>query len=90
MIARSVRDAMTEDLRSIGASASAVDAAQRMREGDVGSLPVVENERLVGMQPHRGSSPRGSRGSSARATHSRWARSGPHAEAASQSRSSCR
>jgi CBS domain-containing protein len=49
MIARSVRDAMTEDLRSIGASASAVDAAQRMREGDVGSLPVVENEMLVGM-----------------------------------------
>jgi len=49
MIAKSVRDAMTEDLRSIAASASAVDAAQRMREGDVGSLPVVENERLVGM-----------------------------------------
>ena len=49
MSAKSVRDAMTEDLRSIATSASAVDAAQRMREGDVGSLPVVENEMLVGM-----------------------------------------
>jgi len=49
MIAKSVRDAMTEDLRSIGASASAVDAAQLMRDEHVGSLPVVENEKLIGM-----------------------------------------
>jgi CBS domain-containing protein len=40
---------MTEDPRSIGASASVVDAARLMREGHIGSLPVTEGERLVGM-----------------------------------------
>jgi CBS domain-containing protein len=48
-MAKSVRDAMTEDPRSIGASASVVDAARLMREGHIGSLPVTEGERLVGM-----------------------------------------
>ena len=49
MNARSVRDAMTADPRSIGTSASAVDAAQLMRAEGVGSLPVLESEKLVGM-----------------------------------------
>ena len=48
-MAKSVRDAMTEDPRSIGASASVVEAARLMREGHIGSLPVTEDERLVGM-----------------------------------------
>jgi CBS domain-containing protein len=48
-MAQSVRDAMTEDPRSIGASASVVEAARLMREGHIGSLPVTEDERLVGM-----------------------------------------
>jgi CBS domain-containing protein len=48
-MAKSVRDAMTEDPRSIGASASVVEAARLMREQHVGSLPVTEDERLVGM-----------------------------------------
>jgi CBS domain-containing protein len=46
---KSVRDAMTADPRSIGASASVVEAARLMREEHIGSLPVTEDERLVGM-----------------------------------------
>ena len=48
-MAKIVRDAMTEEPHSIGASASVVEAAQLMREGHIGSLPVTEDERLVGM-----------------------------------------
>jgi CBS domain-containing protein len=48
-MAKSVRDAMTEDPRSIGASASVVEAARLMREQHIGSLPVTEDELLVGM-----------------------------------------
>ena len=48
-MAKIVRDAMTEDPRSIGASASVVEAARLMREGHIGSLPVTEDEQLVGM-----------------------------------------
>jgi CBS domain-containing protein len=46
---KSVRDAMTEDPRSIGASASVVEAARLMRAEHIGSLPVTEDDRLVGM-----------------------------------------
>ena len=52
MISQSVRDAMTEELRSIGTSASAVDAAQLMRDEHVGSLPVVD-EREARRHDHR-------------------------------------
>ncbi len=45
----SVRDAMTEDPRSIGASASVVEAARLMREEHIGSLPITDDEQLVGM-----------------------------------------
>ena len=48
-MAESVRDAMTENPRSIGASASVVEAARLMREGDIGSLPIIDEEKLVGM-----------------------------------------
>ena len=48
-MANSVRDAMTENPRSIGASASVVEAARLMREGDIGSLPITDDEELVGM-----------------------------------------
>ena len=48
-MAKSVRDAMTEDPHSIGASAAVVEAARLMREEDVGSLPITEDEALVGM-----------------------------------------
>ena len=45
----SVRDAMTDDPRSIGASASVVEAARLMRDEHIGSLPVTDDEQLVGM-----------------------------------------
>jgi CBS domain-containing protein len=48
-MAKSVRDAMTENPRSIGASASVVEAARLMREEHVGSLPITDDEQLVGM-----------------------------------------
>src|SRR6187551_2295926 len=44
-----VRDAMTENPRSIGASTSVVEAARLMREKHIGSLPITEDEKLVGM-----------------------------------------
>jgi CBS domain-containing protein len=48
-MAKSIRDAMTENPRSIGASASVVEAARLMREEHIGSLPVTEDGRLVGI-----------------------------------------
>ena len=48
-MANSVRDAMTEDPRSIGMSVSVVEAARLMREQDIGSLPITDDEKLVGM-----------------------------------------
>jgi CBS domain-containing protein len=48
-MAKSVRDAMTEDPRSIAASASVVEAARLMREEHIGSLPITDDEKLVGM-----------------------------------------
>ena len=48
-MAKSVRDAMTAEPRSIGASASVVEAARLMREEHIGSLQIIDNEQLVGM-----------------------------------------
>ena len=48
-MANSVRDAMTADPRSIGKSVSVVEAAQLMREQVIGSLPITDDEQLVGM-----------------------------------------
>ena len=48
-MAESVRDAMTVDPRSIGRSVSVVEAALLMRQEDIGSLPITDDERLVGM-----------------------------------------
>jgi CBS domain-containing protein len=45
----SVRDAMTENPRSIEASVSVVEAAGLMREEHIGSLPITDGEKLVGM-----------------------------------------
>jgi CBS domain-containing protein len=49
MMAKSVRDAMTADPRSIGATASVVEAARLMREAHIGSLPITDNEELVAL-----------------------------------------
>jgi CBS domain-containing protein len=49
MMVNSVREAMTEDPRSIGPSASVVEAARLMRDEHVGSLPITDGDSLVGM-----------------------------------------
>jgi CBS domain-containing protein len=49
MMVNSVREAMTEDPRSIGPSASVVEAARLMRDEHVGSLPIIDGDTLVGM-----------------------------------------
>jgi CBS domain-containing protein len=48
-MAKSVRDTMTGNPRSIAASASVVEAARLMREEHIGSLPITDNQQLVGM-----------------------------------------
>jgi CBS domain-containing protein len=49
MMVNSVRDAMTEDPRSIRPSASVVEAARLMRDEHIGSLPITDGETLVGV-----------------------------------------
>jgi CBS domain-containing protein len=49
MMVNSVRDAMTDDPRSIGPSASVVEAARLMRDEHIGSLPITDGDTLVGM-----------------------------------------
>jgi CBS domain-containing protein len=44
----SIRDIMTPNPRSVESNASVVDAARIMRDEDVGIVPVVEGDRLVG------------------------------------------
>ena len=48
-MAKSVRDVMTGNPRSIDSSASVVEAARLMREADIGSLPVTDGEEPVGV-----------------------------------------
>jgi CBS domain-containing protein len=48
-MANSVREAMTQGPRSIGPSASVVEAARLMRDEHIGSLPITDGEALVGM-----------------------------------------
>ena len=48
-MAKSVRGTMTENPHSIKASASVVEAARLMREEHIGSLPITDDEQLVGM-----------------------------------------
>ena len=50
---KKVREAMSRDPRSVGESTSVQEAARVMKEQDVGSLPVVEDERLVGIVTDR-------------------------------------
>ena len=45
----SVREAMTEHPRSIGPSASVVEAARLMRDEHIGSLPITDGDTLVGV-----------------------------------------
>lgn len=49
MAATAVKDVMTPGPTAIASDAMVVEAARRMLSEDVGSLPVVEGETLVGM-----------------------------------------
>jgi len=44
-----VRDVMSAPVRSVTASAEVAEAAERMRQDKVGCLPVVEDQRVVGI-----------------------------------------
>jgi CBS domain-containing protein len=50
---KDVRDLMTQNPRSIRPDDSVVDAARMLRDENVGSLPVVDGDRLVGMVTDR-------------------------------------
>lgn len=52
-MAKRVHETMTADPRSISPSDSIVEAARLMRDEDIGSLPVTEDGRLVGMLTDR-------------------------------------
>jgi CBS domain-containing protein len=53
MATTTVKDVMTPRPTSVAGDAMAVEAARRMLSEDVGSLPVVEGEMLVGMVTDR-------------------------------------
>jgi CBS domain-containing protein len=48
-----IRDAMTAKPTTIEPTTSATEAARIMKSQDVGSLPIVENDRLVGVVTDR-------------------------------------
>lgn len=48
-----VSDVMVADVATIGPDAALTDAAQRMRDANVGMLPIVENARLRGIVTDR-------------------------------------
>ena len=52
-MAKSIRDAMTTNPRGVEVSTPVVEAAKLMKSEDVGSLPVTEGDRLVGMVTDR-------------------------------------
>ena len=52
-MAKSIRDAMTTNPRGVESSTSISEAAQLMKSEDVGPLPVVEGDRLVGILTDR-------------------------------------
>ena len=52
-MARSVRDVMTPGVRTVSPSQSLAEAAAVMKGEDVGSVPVVEDDRLAGIVTDR-------------------------------------
>jgi CBS domain-containing protein len=52
-MADSVRNTMTENPRTVSPDLPVAESARLMRSEDVGSLPVLENERLVGVVTDR-------------------------------------
>ena len=52
-MAQSIREVMTADPRTVEASATVVNAAREMRDGDVGAVIVVENGSVAGIVTDR-------------------------------------
>ena len=52
-MAKSVKDAMTSSVRTASPAQSLTDAAKLMKQEDVGSLPVVDGDRLIGVVTDR-------------------------------------
>ncbi|HEY3922138.1 MAG TPA: CBS domain-containing protein [Gaiellaceae bacterium] len=50
---KSVKDAMTSDVRTVSPSQPLTDIALLMKQEDVGSVPVVDGGRLIGMVTDR-------------------------------------
>ena len=50
---KSVKDAMTGDVKTAAPSQSLTDVARLMKQEDVGSVPVVDGERLIGVVTDR-------------------------------------
>jgi CBS domain-containing protein len=50
---KKVEQAMTTDVRTVAPDASVVDAARIMRDEDAGSVPVVDDDRVVGIVTDR-------------------------------------
>jgi CBS domain-containing protein len=50
---QTIRDAMTSNPTTVEPSTTAQEAARKMKSEDVGSLPIVENDRLVGVVTDR-------------------------------------
>ncbi len=48
-----IQDVMTADVSFVEPHTSILEIARKMRDGDIGSTPVVEDERLVGMVTDR-------------------------------------
>jgi CBS domain-containing protein len=44
-----LRDVMTQNIEEIPADATIMQAAERMRQLDIGAMPVLEGDRLIGM-----------------------------------------
>ena len=50
---KNVKDAMTSDVKTAAPTQSLTDVARLMKQEDVGSIPVVDGERLVGVVTDR-------------------------------------
>ena len=48
-----IRDVMTADVSFVGPDTPILEIARKMRDGDIGATPVVENDRLAGMVTDR-------------------------------------
>jgi len=48
-----IQDVMTADVSFVGPDTPILEIARKMRDGDIGSTPVIENDRLAGIVTDR-------------------------------------